>query len=291
MVSLSDKRYANAFGTGTNAAARETSALLDSSSSNSSRFASHKSINRGGAVARGPINGPPLSSGSRRVPAPRHTNKKHIGVVVPVAIGILLMCGLEAVLFVPPFRLGTHLLDAHKAPYAFLCIIHVAVWLVLVGIYRYGEHCHHNSRLMGYLRFYRDTQLLRRVPVIGMSLVNAILLVFTSFWSTNDEATMDRQNLIQIIVSVEMAISLPSYIIYLVKVIRFNRSRAPPDAHVEFQLNGNSTISMDAGEMDGDVDVDDLLERQSDMLKYMRQYTANLQTEIFALQAELRLTR
>eukprot|EP00043_Microstomoeca_roanoka_P014878 m.148329 g.148329 ORF g.148329 m.148329 type:complete len:257 (+) comp16131_c1_seq2:200-970(+) len=215
---------------------------------------------------------------------------RHISVVWSTSLGLGLMCALEAMLFVPRFRFHLHELDDNKAPFAFLCLLHVAVWTILLGLYRYGESCHRASRLQGYLYFYRDTQMLRRTPVVAFSCFNAILLCFSCFWSTNDEAKINRQNLMQIIVSLELAICLPCHIVYLVKVIRFNWSNDPPDVHSEFHANGHSTVHSEF-EFDRRVDLEELLERQSDMLKYMRQYTVNLQSEVVFLQAQLRSKR
>lgn len=273
MVSLGDERYKDAFER-PRSRSQETAPLLTS-------------INGQSALA-----GQPLSSTNTNHSTlhPVKRNKKRLRVIASTVITILLLCGYEAMLFVPAFKLGTHFLDSQKAPFAFLCILHAAVSMALAGLYAYGERCHHKSRLLGYLKFYRDTQLLRRIPTVSMFVGNAGLLIFASVWSNNNEATINRRNLIQILVSIEMAVCIPTAIIYLVKVVRFNQSDAPPDAYHEFQTNGNTTINSDF-DIDASVDVDELLDRQSDMLKYMRQYTANLQAEIFVLQNQLRLMR
>eukprot|EP00056_Hartaetosiga_gracilis_P020245 m.18313 g.18313 ORF g.18313 m.18313 type:complete len:251 (-) comp8291_c0_seq3:290-1042(-) len=215
------------------------------------------------------------------------TPSRSLPIVISTAVGCLTMCGLEAVVFVPTFPFHFYLLDDTHAPWSFLCLLHVFVWLVLMLVYVYGEKAFRRVRLRGYLGFYRDTQFLRRVPVVTFALMNAVLLCISSFWATNDDADMDRKTLLQILVSFELVICLPCYMVHLVKCIRFNKSRDPPDVMSEFQVvNANTSISSDI-DMDSGLDSDALLEKQSDMLKYMKQYTTHLQHEVFSLQAQI----
>jgi hypothetical protein len=43
------------------------------------------------------------------------------------------------------------------------------LWIVIVVVSRYHEHCHRLSRLRGYLAFYRETQILRKAPFVASS--------------------------------------------------------------------------------------------------------------------------
>jgi hypothetical protein len=96
-------------------------------------------------------------------------------------------------LFVPEFSSGYPTLDESK-PFPFLCIVHgkitvksarsdsystsVGLFILVALCSRLSEYVHQTNRLHGYLSFYRETQLLRRLPLLAISFGKWLCSVF-----------------------------------------------------------------------------------------------------------------
>lgn len=64
-------------------------------------------------------------------------------------------------------------------PFAFFVVMHGIVWAIVAICDRMIQVCHQKVRKRGYLAFYRQNRLLRRMPFVVFSAGNAVLLVLT----------------------------------------------------------------------------------------------------------------
>ena len=108
--------------------------------------------------------------------------------------------------------------------------LHGAVYLLvgIVGLYIFQKH--KETQHQGYLRFYRSINMLRRLPIFTMSVVNVLLLslwLLTSF-KTYNVATMDI--ILRVLITVECLIVVPCFLRYVIRVQQHNASSPLPDA-------------------------------------------------------------
>ncbi|KAL9964598.1 hypothetical protein ACROYT_G028259 [Oculina patagonica] len=179
-------------------------------------------------------------------------------------------------------------------PFSFLAILHVGLWVVIFISDRVLQYQHHQSQARGYLEFFRETKELRRLPYAILSIGNAVLLVLFAVIG-HDEDESDRgglalYNVLQITFTIEFVLCVPGILWYLVKVIKFNRRRSLPDAEDSDFLNTYvnnglaSSISV-TGYRDTDY-LDEVLEKQADMIRYLQQHNANLGKRLMKLTAQ-----
>eukprot|EP00045_Choanoeca_perplexa_P002072 m.22929 g.22929 ORF g.22929 m.22929 type:complete len:146 (-) comp11305_c0_seq3:101-538(-) len=113
---------------------------------------------------------------------------------------------------------------------------------------------------------------------------NAILLAYMCFFPTDSHTDFSRQAISQSVVVLEALISLPWYLLYLYRVLEFNRCKPPSDVQRHLYNDGNSSIH--SAVLDNDAS-HNMFEDQSDLLKYLTQHSANLQGQIKVLQKRL----
>eukprot|EP00048_Salpingoeca_helianthica_P002189 m.55284 g.55284 ORF g.55284 m.55284 type:complete len:263 (+) comp11959_c0_seq1:70-858(+) len=206
------------------------------------------------------------------------------------SVVIASLVGLEGMMFAPDFPIGYEILDDGR-PFPFLCLLHVALWVLLVVCGRYHEHCHRRSRLRGYLSFYRETQLLRKAPLAVASAANAAVVLLATAWPLDDALHLRRLTALQIVYTIELAVSLPCCLLYAARVLRFNRRHAAPD--VQQDLLCTLPQRTHAG-LDPIADTNPLagiLEKQSDMIHYYRGHVADLSAQIARLSSEVQSYR
>ncbi|XP_065179584.1 transmembrane protein 192-like [Sycon ciliatum] len=177
---------------------------------------------------------------------------------------------------------------ADQLPFPFYVVMHAVLWLVVAASDRVVQIFHQQVRRRGYLDFYRRNRLLRRMPFVVLSAGNAVLLVLTQFknCTTTDcsFSGMKWMEVLLILVSSEMLIALPCQVYYLVRVFKFNYSRPAPDVEEDLSLP-YSTPWVDGG-TEGDIGLregdylDEVLEKQADMIRYLQQHNANLARRI-----------
>lgn len=226
-----------------------------------------------------------------RKPAPHSTTSTphtHIFTAYLSAVEVLLLVSYAAALLglgLSPFWRNDHHLVA------FFSMIHIAVWII-VGIFdRVVQWRHQMLRRKGYLKFYRKMKNIRRVPFIIVSIANAAVLLLMAllvYCNTGDKKVLNTfhpVDFLYLIVGLELIFTLPCLIYYIVVASMFNLARHPPDV-INDSLTGSEspTSSVTAvGFRDGE-DLDELLERQADMIRYLQQHNANLGRRILELQ-------
>ncbi|XP_052805755.1 transmembrane protein 192-like [Mya arenaria] len=177
--------------------------------------------------------------------------------------------------------------------YALELFLVAGVWFIQLAIDRYYRNQHYRSRLFGYLNFYRQTRNIRRLPLVVASAALSILLITTQIIMEKCVhqvkcGPLSREGYIQIVVSVSCALQIGLLVIYSIRTIQFNRSGASPDVNQEELMTSflqTNSISSDIGFRDAGL-LDQVLEKQADMIRYLRQHNEQLSRRILTLSEE-----
>ncbi|KAK3770720.1 hypothetical protein RRG08_037906 [Elysia crispata] len=171
--------------------------------------------------------------------------------------------------------------------------IHGGMWFVLFILDRFLALKHKESRLNGYLDFYRRTQNIRIIPFQINSCANAIMVILTKLLDNfcDDRLkchVLSKIRYIQILVSVECVLALLVLCIYFAQTVKFNRKQALPDVNQDELVTSfvNSHSSADLG-LRNENYIDQVMEKQADMIRYLKQHTEALARRNLALTEEI----
>ncbi|KAK3086055.1 hypothetical protein FSP39_012767 [Pinctada imbricata] len=220
------------------------------------------------------------------------TPSHKINTIWAVVVEILAFVGLEVCVFVIP-TLCPHYKSCNPSSDSLVVYIYCGVWFGALLLDRYYRYQHNRSRLAGYLEFYRRTRNIRRLPFFINCIASTVLLIGIKLMDTkcgdnNENCGIVHKSLIlQIIISLDVAVTLAFLILYLVKTIQFNRSDVTPDVTRD-ELSSSfmhSSVSSEIGFRDESYS-DQVLEKQADMIRYLKQHNAQLSKRILMLTAE-----
>lgn len=214
----------------------------------------------------------------------------------PPVIGLLtlLVLVIEICMFVVPVFCDGSSCGAPSL--SILLYAHGGLWFFIMLGDRYLRHQYNSIRTYGYLEFYRQTRNVRRVPFMVYSGGCAFLLVVMTilYDYCDSDASCSRMafsqlNYLQLVHSVEAAIVAVFYILLIVRTVQFNRSMKTPDVNQDDMINTYLQAhahSMDVGFRDEDF-VEDILEKQADLIRYLRQHNAALGRKVLELTAQV----
>jgi len=178
--------------------------------------------------------------------------------------------------------------------FLFKSVLHVILFALVYICGRYMYHFHRRARNQGYLEFYRSTKYLIELPITMTSLSNGVLILILCLWAPDDDYLgLTRLNFFQIIFSGEMFCIAPALILLLLKTIKFNQAKAPPDAAEDllpaFEVSTNKKISgtLETG-YNEEEHLDDMMEKQGDMIKYLKHQKKALSERILDLTERLK---
>ncbi|XP_055334462.1 transmembrane protein 192-like [Paramacrobiotus metropolitanus] len=178
-----------------------------------------------------------------------------------------------------------------------IAYLQISVFAVMLGIDIWLRKVHLTSRNWGYLEFYRRTRMIRRLPFISTTLGLASFLLVTIL---TDELCQDkihcvknftRANAAQLVCCLEVAAIIPICAFYLLISYRFNKARDTPDVLQE-DLSTERILqtSINHGSQVGFKDhtfKEDLLEKQSDEILYLKKRNAYLSSRLLLLTRQL----
>ncbi|GFO34316.1 transmembrane protein 192 [Plakobranchus ocellatus] len=178
-------------------------------------------------------------------------------------------------------------------PLSLTLYIHGGMWFVLFLMNRLLVVKHNESRLNGYLDFYRRTRSIRAVPFEINSCANALMVILIKLLDhfCYDDGKCDvlsKMRFVQILVSVECVLALIVLCVYFVRTVKFNRRKALPDVTQDELLTSfvNSHSSADIGSRNENY-IDQVMEKQADMIRYLRQHSEALARRNLALTEEM----
>ncbi|KAH7952238.1 hypothetical protein HPB52_020343 [Rhipicephalus sanguineus] len=146
--------------------------------------------------------------------------------------------------------------------YSVVLYAHVCLWAVMMLLDCYLRHQHNILHCSGYIYYYQLTRRLRRANPV---------------------------HYIQILVALETLLALPFLVKYFVMTLNFHKNKHKmASLHDELLLSfmhSQSSVG-DLGFRD-DTYFEDVLEKQSDMIRYLKKYNAFLGRKILNLSVEL----
>ncbi|XP_021917703.1 transmembrane protein 192 isoform X2 [Zootermopsis nevadensis] len=185
------------------------------------------------------------------------------------------------------------------APYFITLYIHAAFWCISLIVDNHIKQKHHALRVNGYLEFYQQTYSHSRIPFYIVSFWNALLLVSSTllqhlYEDFKQQCSVDGfskpVNHLCVFIAVETAVLACVILLYIRKVIQFNRSKPPPDVEREEWMRSFIQDSYSGGEVGyrerGD-HIYDLLEKQADLIRYLKDRNAKLSHKIMLLSSQI----
>lgn len=186
--------------------------------------------------------------------------------------------------------------------YFIVLYMHVAFWFLTTFIDYILKKKHHELRLNGYLEFYKKTYMHHRLPFYVVSLWTCILLLLQTimqhYYSNNfaehcvwkDNLTITPLNSIFAVIFLEACVLLVINFIYIVRVKRFNNLKLLPDVQKE-EWQACSTNEGFAENVVGyrqdDEHMKDFVEKQADLIRYLKEHNNRLSEKIMVLNAQM----
>ncbi|KAK3612080.1 hypothetical protein CHS0354_031150 [Potamilus streckersoni] len=176
-------------------------------------------------------------------------------------------------------------------PFSLLVYISGGTWFLELLCDFFYRHQHYIIRLHGYLDFYRKTRNIHQIPLMIGSAVNSLLLVITQVLHDKCDKTcssLEPVDYLKIILSLRCFLQLVLLFLYMYRTVKFNRSEAFPDIYQDEMMTSfiqSQSNSSDIGFRDESY-LDQILERQADVIRYLKQHNAQLGKRILTLTAE-----
>lgn len=211
--------------------------------------------------------------------------KGTVNTIFTTVLHLLAMIALEVIMFLPKYVPPIYP-NTERKPFRALATLHACLWLLLLLVGWQHAFSHRKSRVHGYLNFHRKSRFFRKAPFYIVSLGSMFLLVFSVVWEENDPK---RLSALKVLFTTELALCIPVTVMYLLQVIKFNRKRDLPDVYRELMARvqiANSINDVDVS-LPQDHDLDDVLEKQADIIRFMKQHNESLSRRIRALTEQL----
>lgn len=160
-------------------------------------------------------------------------------------------------------------------------------------IFDYIVKYHHEQlRLNGYHDFHRASQSHKSIPLTIVSLWNTTILAVAAgtqhyygegFFDKCAETYFSPIVYVTAFTIVENLIFFVVHGTYISRVMKFNRAQMPPDA-----LQGINTVTGSVGLMQRGADMTELLEKQADLIVYLRDHNAKLNQKLMQMSNQVK---
>ncbi|XP_015676123.1 transmembrane protein 192 [Protobothrops mucrosquamatus] len=167
-----------------------------------------------------------------------------------------------------------------------IIIAKVILWILHLLLERYIHFHHSKARSKGYLRIYRTTRHLKRVPLLIQSTGNVALLLIVSL-----QHSFPNHNKMYLcftlgILAMELICSLICLVVYTVKVSNFNQAKPRPDIIEEermYSYPNQVTSEVGFREISS---LEEVVEKQGDVIEYLQRHNALLSKRLLTLMSE-----
>ena len=210
---------------------------------------------------------------------------------IVIIIGYVISCYLDIIVFdTESNEEDNNIISIDK--FSIYSIVHIILWC-LVGVFdRLIQWQHQIMRRRGYLIFYIRLRNIRRVPFGVFSTGNATLVLL---FATRNQLEAAIENtvfnfdyFILILIGLELILTFPVLFYYIALTMRFNCKRPSPDAAVNTSNQSVLPFSSPPPDLGFTTDTDthnveELLDKQADMIRYLQFHNANLGRKIMEL--------
>ncbi|XP_076667418.1 transmembrane protein 192 isoform X2 [Andrena cerasifolii] len=178
--------------------------------------------------------------------------------------------------------------------------LHCVYWLIIMITDHFVKAKHHELRIYGYLDFYQSTYQRIRTPLFIASLWTMCYLLLAVILHHTHKVNYEQYcrasewftplNYIVVLTTLELIIIVPVYVNYINRVLRFNRLRPPPDVTREEWLSSFTQDtyagSSEVGYHDRGSNLEELLEKQADLIRYLRDHNVKLSQRMIVMKLE-----
>ncbi|XP_017890241.1 transmembrane protein 192 isoform X2 [Ceratina calcarata] len=214
---------------------------------------------------------------------------------VPLVLGVCLE--ITGIIFVSVWPEEKNKCDT----YFIYLYLHCAYWMIIMLVDHLLKARHYKLRIYGYFDFYQSTYQQIRAPLFIASLWITCYLLLAVILHHTHKVNYEQYcrasewftplNYILLLTTVEVLIIVPVYINYIKRVMRFNRYRPQPDVIREEWLSSYTQESYSGsndvvGYRERQSNVEDLLEKQADLIRYLRDHNAKLNHRLLLLAME-----
>ncbi|XP_076756494.1 transmembrane protein 192 [Xylocopa sonorina] len=218
-------------------------------------------------------------------------------VSVPLVLGVSL--GITGIIFVSVWPEEKNKCDT----YFIYLYLHCIYWLIILLTDHLVKAKHHKLRTYGYLDFYQSTYQHVRTPLFIASLWITCYLLLAAILHHMHKVNYEQYcrasewftplNYIVFLTVLELVIIVPVYTNYIKKVSRFNRLRPPPDVAREDWLSSFTQDtyagSSEVGYHHRGSNLEELLEKQADLIRYLRDHNDKLSHRVMLMVTQRRL--
>ncbi|XP_076234721.1 transmembrane protein 192 isoform X2 [Calliopsis andreniformis] len=218
-------------------------------------------------------------------------------VSIPLILGVCLE--IVGIIFVSVWPEEQNKCDT----YFIYLYLHCAYWTIVMSTDHFVKARHHKLRIYGYLEFYQSTYQHIRTPLFIASLWTTCYLLLAVILHHTHKVNYEQYcrasewftplNYIVLLTTLELMIIIPVYVNYVKRVLRFNRLHPPPDVTREEWL---SSFTQDTYAGSGEVgyhhkgsNLEELLEKQADLIRYLRDHNVKLSHRMMLLATQRRL--
>ena len=210
-----------------------------------------------------------------------------------IIVGYIISCYLDIIIFDTESdeEEENNIVSIDK--FSIYSIVHIILWC-LVGVFdRLIQWQHQVIRRRGYLIFYIKLRNIRRVPFGVFSTGNATLVLLfatrTQLEAAIQYTVFKFDYFILILIGVELILTFPVLFYYIAITMRFNCKRPSPDAAISTSSQSVLPFSSPPPDLGFTTDTDthnveELLDKQADMIRYLQFHNANLGRKIMELQ-------
>lgn len=172
--------------------------------------------------------------------------------------------------------------------YFIMLYLRAAFWVITFLFDHLIKRHHDELRLNGYHEFHRATAMQKGIPLSIVSLWNSMLLAVEAlihhyygenFWQHCATGMLSPIVYVTAFNVVETVVLAATHGCYIAKVFKFNKSAYPPDA-----LRGSNDTSGSLGLMQPGGNTAELLEKQADLIAYLKDHNQKLNQKLHQLQ-------
>ncbi|KAG7204089.1 hypothetical protein KM043_001940 [Ampulex compressa] len=180
--------------------------------------------------------------------------------------------------------------------------LHGVYWLIVMLTDHVVKAKHYKLRIYGYLDFYQATYQSIRTPLFIASLWNTCYLILAVILHHTHKVNYEEYckasewftplNYIALLTTLEFMIIIPTYIKYIKQVLMFNRMRPPSDVT---RVEWLSSFTQDSYAGSGEVgyhrrgsNLEELLEKQADLIRYLKDHNVKLNQKMMFLASQRR---
>ncbi|XP_034660444.1 transmembrane protein 192 [Drosophila subobscura] len=179
--------------------------------------------------------------------------------------------------------------------YFIMLYLRATFWVITYLFDHFVKIQHDNLRLSGYHDFHRETNMQKGIPLQVVSLWNSMLLAVQamihhcygeSFWEHCAAGWLSPVSYVTAFTVAENVVLAISHGCYIDKVRKFNKANLAPDV-----LRGTDQVGGSLGLMQPGGDTAELLEKQADLIAYLRDHSHKLNLKLHQMQTNVRPVR